>query len=490
MPDGIFLTPVSGLHYVLHVFDQTEVILTVAQKDSDAKISTVQEAVRHHDDRLVYLENRHDRLSTHHDLKVAINAEINDWMLNRSEEDWFTVMGLPRLTCSRREWPEAARKQVNRLIQQVLDINQSDLEGRILVVSNPLAHRTTGMTVYNVKLSSVDASKTFRGMFSGFFKQHSPVKLPSALRGVQVRNKVTLQTRVRISILTQLGVNYKAANPGSSFKVRGFGPRPLLDITPASGSSGSSQPAYPRKFNFIEAVRSLSSALSDDNLARIFQIIGNHNEGELRQLFVIISDDDRARGLELVKQALSRRDRGRPSASVSTSGVVRQPGSGMDVESGLISSIRSPPPPPPPDQSAEKPESKRKKTVKIREASRSRSPSPVKPRSSKVREASRSRSRTPTPARDRSRSTKGKENKVTRSRSPSPDRDRRGQRGRDSSSEEDDADRRKKRRHLSSDDDDDRRHKRSKKSRRHRRRSSSSSSSSSGSSRAHRKHEK
>ena len=42
--------------------------------DAEVKISSVQEAVRHHDDRLAYLENRHGSLSAHHDLKQAVHA--------------------------------------------------------------------------------------------------------------------------------------------------------------------------------------------------------------------------------------------------------------------------------------------------------------------------------------------------------------------------------------------------------------------------------
>ena len=176
MPDGIFLTPVSGLHYVIHIFDQACSILDLAPMDAEVKISSVQEAVRHHDDRLAYLENRHGSLSTHHDLKQAAHAEFSDWMLNKSEEDWVTITGLPRLSCGRREWPDAARKQVNKLVQQVLDINQTNLEGRILFVNNPIPHRTTGMTVYNVQLSSLEAAKGLRGLFSGFFKRKRVTK--------------------------------------------------------------------------------------------------------------------------------------------------------------------------------------------------------------------------------------------------------------------------------------------------------------------------
>ena len=94
LPDGVHLTPVSGLHYVLHLFDQSELALASAASTSDACLDHVQEAVRHHDDRLVFLESRHGQLACTSDLKVARNAEFSDWMINKSEEDWLTIVGL------------------------------------------------------------------------------------------------------------------------------------------------------------------------------------------------------------------------------------------------------------------------------------------------------------------------------------------------------------------------------------------------------------
>ena len=105
MPDGKFLTPVSGLHYVLHVFDQANSTLDTAQAGSDLKITLVQEAVRHHDDRLTYLESRHGLLSSEFSTKFAEDAEFKDWTINRSEENWLTITGLHRLPNEgQREW--------------------------------------------------------------------------------------------------------------------------------------------------------------------------------------------------------------------------------------------------------------------------------------------------------------------------------------------------------------------------------------------------
>lgn len=45
--------------------------------------------------------------------RIAIDTEFADWVLNRYEEDWFTIRGLPRLgNLSQQEWQFEARRQV------------------------------------------------------------------------------------------------------------------------------------------------------------------------------------------------------------------------------------------------------------------------------------------------------------------------------------------------------------------------------------------
>lgn len=140
MPDGIHLTPVAGLHYVLYLFDQTFSILESLALHPEAQQVHLQEVVRRHDDRLAYLENGHTSLSKRVDLKAAIDAEFDDWVINRSEEDRLTVLGLKRLSSDlgEKEWQDAARRQVNDLIRLVLKTNKINLEYEVLYVTNPI----------------------------------------------------------------------------------------------------------------------------------------------------------------------------------------------------------------------------------------------------------------------------------------------------------------------------------------------------------------
>ena len=204
----------------------------------------------------------------------------------------------------------------------------------------------TGPTVYNVRLNSVDASKRIRDLFSGFFQRGVAASLPSSLKGISIRNKVTHETRIRIAILRQLGINYKERNPGGNYQVKGFESRPVLVINPPSSATGPRS----RSYNFIEAVTNLPCELSDANLVHIHQVINTRNPGKLQSLFVVLQDDDRAR-IDLLVQQHRDRDRGSRPAKVSnpvtSSGAFKGPGSGMDLQSAL----RLPPPPPPTCQS-------------------------------------------------------------------------------------------------------------------------------------------
>ena len=105
---------------MLHLFDQTEGLLQVAGAEVDAQLYHVQHLCRQHDDRIVYLEQRHGNLDHRFDFKTASDAEFDDWVLNRSEEDWLTILGAKRLPdMPSREWQQAAKKMVNEIFKQM-----------------------------------------------------------------------------------------------------------------------------------------------------------------------------------------------------------------------------------------------------------------------------------------------------------------------------------------------------------------------------------
>ena len=351
LPDGVFLNPVSGLHYSLHLFDQAEIAISTVQASSEEQMAVVREDVRQGDDRVAYLEHRHVHLQRRLNLKIAIDSEFDDWMLNRSEEDWLTVQRLKRLPkMSGQDWQSAARQQVSELIKTVLSLNRVRVDFEVLLVVNPLRHITTGPTLYHVRMDSIYSSSRIRELFSGFFRRNRPLTIPPHLKNVGVRNKITLATKVRIAILHQLGSVYTASNQGSSYKVRGFDPRPKLITEPAKNSGDRI-----RNYTFIQAATTLKATFSDEHLIRIYQVVGNNFQGELQALFIVLNDDDRERCLELVKaNREQQQQQGGHSqrASVnfmpvqSTCGVVHGSGAGMEVQAKVLESLRDAPPPP------------------------------------------------------------------------------------------------------------------------------------------------
>ena len=247
---------------------------------------------------------------------------------------------------SRRDWQLAVKDQIREAVRTVL--RAAGLQDQVdvgLVWNNTNRRVPTAPTRYFAKLDSAKISKTVRDAFSGFFRKANPLVRPPSLSNVSIRNKVTLATRVRLAILRQLGTKYKDSNPGSSFTVKGFESRPLLTIVPPPAAKDARQ----RTMNFIEAVHMLPKGLSDDMLAPIYRVVGSNFRGKLEATFVILRDDDHDRMLKSLREADQRARPGPgPSSALTYSGVVRQEGSGMELESGLSAALRMPPPPPPP----------------------------------------------------------------------------------------------------------------------------------------------
>ena len=346
MPDGKHLTPVAGLHYILHLFDQAEASIKSSSQAGDVQFNQVKEQVRHHEDRVSYLESRHVQLNRTVDHKIAVDAEFNDSVLNRSEEDWLVISGLPRLSnMSSQNWQSAARKQVADIIKIIVHVNKARLDFEVLYVGNPRRFVTTGPTLYNVRMDSVFSSSRVRELFTSFIRFDRPLQRPPPLKGVSIRNKVTIETKIRIAIMRQLGANWLASNQGGIVKVKGFDSRPVITTTPARSSN-----ARPKTYNFIQAVTMLPVNLSDENLIYIYREVGERHPGGLKALFIVLNDDDRDRCMALVQahraQQQNSRSGGQPSQSTSSFGQVSGPGSGMDAQAGIIKSIRHPPPPP------------------------------------------------------------------------------------------------------------------------------------------------
>ena len=339
LDDGFNLNPVSGLYFLLHLFDDSERILGLQKQTPLVQNSVLSETARSNRDRITLLEHDHYRLGQLVDQKVAADSEFNDWVINRSEENWLNLTGLPRLagSLSRREWQKAAKPQVRACLLEIVKFFKLNLRFEVIAVVNPIKGRTSGPNILNVLLSSVEASKALRDAFSGFFRNQS-LSRPRGLIGLSIRNKVTFETRIRIQIMKELAKNYQAKNPGASCSVRGYEPRPTLVLVPPSGSK---DPRI-RNMTYIDAIRQLPIEFSDENLIQIFRVVGGGFVGRLRALFVVLSDDNREEMAELVRSTP------RAHRAVTFAGTVSGSGSGTAANSSIRSSLLLPPPPPPP----------------------------------------------------------------------------------------------------------------------------------------------
>ena len=264
----------------------------------------------------------------------------------------FPILGLPRLSrdLSRRDWQSAVQAQVREAAVAVLRAAGLAEVVKVLLVWNNTNRRVpTAPTRYFAQMSSVGLSRKVRDAFAGFFRQSNPLVRPNSLSQVSIRNKVTLATRVRLAIMKVLGSNYKDKNVGASFNVKGFESRPVLTIFPPPTAKDARQ----RTFTFIEAVSSLPTQFSEGQLKSIFRVIGSNFRGQIQATFVVVRDDDHDRMLGLIRaDQQGRRTVASGSgvgAAMTYSGVVRQEGSGMEVESApsLVASLLNPPPPPP-----------------------------------------------------------------------------------------------------------------------------------------------
>ena len=59
----------------------------------DARVVAAYELARHAQDRVSLLEQDHSRFVSKSDSRHAVSAEFDDWVLNRSEEDWLEISG-------------------------------------------------------------------------------------------------------------------------------------------------------------------------------------------------------------------------------------------------------------------------------------------------------------------------------------------------------------------------------------------------------------
>ena len=280
--DGVHLTAYAGLKYVVHLFDSSLDVIKNCSASLPVLVAHVGENSRALEDRVVVLERDQHHLRKRLELKTAVDSELADFEENVRNECYFVISGLPQVPPDLvgRDWQNYAKDLVQSKIKLILG-----RESKIIVVSG--LRRDTN-PIFLVKLESTDDCKRIRDKFGSSFKAGA-TPLPDGLKGLSIRIRHTHATRVRLTIMQILAENYKSSNPGSKIQVINYEPRPMMRLTPPAGASD------PRvmNFNFIEAVTRLPIKFSKKDLAEVMKTVSGKFKGQLRSLFVVLSDDDR-----------------------------------------------------------------------------------------------------------------------------------------------------------------------------------------------------
>lgn len=281
--DGVHLSPFSGLEFVVSLFDYSDELLDNLKKSASLRCDISAEQTRTLSDRMMVLEQDHRRLNQVVEKKSAVDAELADYRENERLEDSFVISGLPSLpsSLSGKDWQSKAVSCVQKFI--------SDLMGRsmeIVVVQNATPRQKDSETVYNVRMASVDDSRAIRRKFGAFFRGSKDGR-PDHFKNISVKNKVTPDTKIRISLLKLMAKRYKDSNPGSKVQVIGYEPRPVLKIIPPTGSSDRRT----RVYNYIEACRSFPTTFNSADLDPVLRRIHPSLKGAVKSTFIVLSDD-------------------------------------------------------------------------------------------------------------------------------------------------------------------------------------------------------
>ena len=341
--DGVHLTPYSGMEFVLHLFDSSCGLLTKLRSQPEQVLLKNCESSRVLEDRMMALEQDHRRLNRVFETKYAADAELAEFHENVRYEDHILVTGLSRIPkMSPKDW----QVQACRDVKGVLTI----LMGRdikIVFVKNITGAAKDAVVRYQVRLESVAISSEIRNKFGKMFVGGD--SRPPALKHVSISNRLTHETRVRITIMKILGQNYYESNPGSKVQLIRYESRPIIKITPPEGASDRRV----KTFTYIDAVKFLPATFSPDDLEKITKEVGSKSEwkGKLRSLFVVISDDmlpsrySRKSSKKTSGNHSSGRSQSTPAQASSPSGST--PSAELSPTSASRGSVKRGPPTPP-----------------------------------------------------------------------------------------------------------------------------------------------
>ena len=281
--DGVHLTAYSGLEFILHLFDGAVDLLANLALPLPERAERGSESTRVLEDRMMSLEQDHRRLNRVVEGKMAEDAELNDFHANERTQDFLVLAGCPRISDDLvgKAWQDAAMKDVAEVILLLMGKALP-----VVFVKNSTARHKDAEVTYSVRMTSVQDSKNIRTKFGSYFLSGRG-GLAENLKPYSIKNFVTPETRIRISILKLIAKRYRESNPGSKVQVIGYQPRPVIKITPAASASDRRV----MLFNYVQAVRKLPCSFSSADIDPIIRRINPGLLGQIRSIFIVISDD-------------------------------------------------------------------------------------------------------------------------------------------------------------------------------------------------------
>ena len=268
---------------MLHLFDSTRLTIESAAATPEARSAQSIEANRVLEDRMMAIEMDHRRLNKFVEWRAAIESELADFNENVRWEDWFVIHGLAKINePDRKQWQVKAKAAVNGALSVLMG-----KEYPIVVVQNITSKGKDAICRYQVLMTSIADSKEIRDTFGDFFTGGKGDTRPEALKKLSIRNRITPATQVRIAIMKLQAKRYMASNPEGKAAVIGYEPRPVIKIFPPPDASDQRI----RTFNYIEAVKNLPTNFPKSEIDPILEKINSKLRGQLRSLFVVISDD-------------------------------------------------------------------------------------------------------------------------------------------------------------------------------------------------------
>ena len=302
--DGVHLTPFSGLEYVLHLFDSSHELFSMLESSLDEVAIKSCESTRVLEDRVMALEQDHRRLNTVVEKKTAADAEIADFHQNERFEDSFLISGLSRI--SQDLFGKAWQDQAVRDVQEVLKVLMGR-ECNIVFIQNATSRVPNSEVKYHVKMASVGESAQIRKKFGSYFLGGKNTK-PEAFKLIDIKNRVTPETKTRIDVLKLMAQRYRDSNPEGRAQVISYDPRPLIKITPPSSSNDRRVKVY----TYVDACKNLPCNFSSSEMTPILRRINPELKGQIRSLFIVLSDD-------LFRQILRKFDKKKHESSAPAS---------------------------------------------------------------------------------------------------------------------------------------------------------------------------